>query len=249
MEKYIEMLKIYAIIVVPILILFYILFCLFLNDLHKLEYGKSNYLTFIPFFYFHSYFLGKVTFNKTVGWMLVGLDFISSKVELFGKDVTVIKDNVIRSAVGNIFFALQIILIVYGIYKYITLKKKIKAGITGQAAMAVNGSVNQTDPFAVQTPNANIPPNQYNPQNSTNPNYEPNPLSNVADASSISKLDPNITIDSIIHHAPDTTLQASANETLTTNIPTVETEIEVLDLNPTTELNQVSVDTNNPNNM
>ena len=115
--------------------------------------------------------------------------------------------------------------------------------------MAVNGSVNQTDPFAVQTPNANIPTNQYNPQNSTNPNYAPNPLSNVTDASSISKLDPNVTIDSIIHHAPDTTLQASANDSLTTNISTVETEIEVLDLNPTTELNQVSVDTNNPNNM
>ena len=231
----------------------YIAFTLFLNDFHKVLYGKGSVLIFIPFFFFQSYFLGKVCFNNAFGWGMVALGFVSSKTTLLGRNMTIIKDNQLRNTIAFIYIIIQVVLTIYAIIKFVRIKKQMKIGAAANAGNTGGqvpfGTINQTDPFAMQNPNSNIPPNQYNPQNSTNPNYAPNPLSNVADASSIGKLDPNITIDSIIHHAPDTTLQASANETLTTNTPTVETEIEVLDLNPTTELNQVSVDTNNPNNM
>lgn len=242
---------VYLVIIALIAFIPYIAFTLFLNGFHKILYGKGSFLIFIPFFFFQSYFLGKVCFNSAFGWGMVALGFVSSQTTLLGKNMTIIRDNQLRNTITTIYIIIQIVLIIYAIIKFVRIKKQMKMG-----AVAANGNtegqvplgpIDQTDPFAVQTPTQAMPANQINVQT-----IQPEAAAEESQTatiqptttSSIAGVDPNATIESIIHHAPATNSQEPA-----VSNATVESEVEQLDLNPTTEINTIPVDTNNPNNM
>ena len=165
MEQILKMILGITIIAFIIAIAIYIAEVIFLNKFNKLVYGKGTVLAWIPF-YCQSYLLGKLAFNKTVGWILVALDFVSSKVSLLGMDVTLIKDEKTRGVVGTIRTIIFIGILIYAIYKYFQLKKQVGGVIPGASQQTApqnavpNGAMNQTNPFANPSPVPNMTPNQ-----------------------------------------------------------------------------------------
>ena len=114
---------VYLVIIALIAFIPYIAFTLFLNDFHKILYGKGSFLIFIPFFFFQPYFLGKVCFNSAFGWGMVALGFVSYKTTLLGRNMTIIRDNQLRNTISTIYIIIQIVLIIYAIIKFVRIKK------------------------------------------------------------------------------------------------------------------------------
>ena len=81
MEGLIQMLLGFALIALVIGIVLYIVEAIFLNKYNKLVTGKGTILAWIPF-YFQAYLLGKLAFNKVVGWVLVAVEFATAKVKI-----------------------------------------------------------------------------------------------------------------------------------------------------------------------
>ena len=237
-----------ALIVLVIRIVIFIILAVFLNKFHKLLYGRDTALVWIPILPFQTYFLGKLAFNPAVGWILVIAEILSSNMEIFGYKIPSIREEM-ETRLGMIIFLIEIVIFIYAVIKYFKIKKQLMGGNYGGATTMSppptipNGPINQTDPFAVQNiptvPNQMpIVPNQMPivpnqgvmGQNVVQPNVAPTPVQ----APQNPKFDPNITIDSIIHHASDAAPAAP---------------IEQLDEGPIVPVNPAPVDTNNPNNM
>ena len=186
MEGIFQMLLGFALIALVIGIVLYIVEAIFLNKYNKLVTGKGTVLAWIPF-YFQSYLLGKLAFNKAVGWGLVAAEFATAKVKIGNIDVTLIKNESLRGTIGTIYTLVTICILIYAFVKYKNLKKSVVlnnnmvADGTNISAQAIpNTNVNPNDPFA-PNPNVGVEPMMQN-------------SNNILDAS--------VTIDSIIQKAP-----------------------------------------------
>ena len=186
MEGLIQMLLGFALIALVIGIVLYIVEAIFLNKYNKLVTGKGTIFAWIPF-YFQSYLLGKLAFNKVVGWALVAVEFATAKVKIGNIDVTLIKNESLRGTIGTIYTLATICILVYAFVKYKNLKKSVVLnnnmvddGTNINAQAIPNTNVNPNDPFA------------------PNPNVGVEPM--VQNSNNI--LDANVTIESIIQKAP-----------------------------------------------
>ena len=186
MEGIFQMLLGFALIALVIGIVLYIVEAIFLNKYNKLVTGKGTILAWIPF-YFQAYLLGKLAFNKVVGWVLVAAEFATAKVKIGNVDVTLIKNESLRSIMGTGYTLVTICILIYAFVKYKNLKKSVVLnnnmvddGTNISAQAITNTNVNQNDPFA-PNPNVGVEPKMQN-------------SNNILDAS--------VTIDSIIQKAP-----------------------------------------------
>lgn len=87
-----------------ILIAIYVVQAIFLSSFNKLVYGKGTWMAWVP--YCNTYLLGKLTFNETVGWVLVGTSILSMFV----------------SFLSPIYSLASFGLFIYAIVKYFQLK-------------------------------------------------------------------------------------------------------------------------------
>ena len=103
----------------------YVLQGIFLSKLNKLMYGKGTALAWIPFC--STYLLGKLTINKIVGYVLVGLNLltitITTSINGFEKKISILPQN-INSVLSNLLNITIVALLIYAIVKYLQLKKE-----------------------------------------------------------------------------------------------------------------------------
>lgn len=97
------------------MIVIYLLFCLLIFKLYKSQYGKNNYLSFIPII--NIYVLGSLLFGKIIGFMLFCGIFLIILLNIF----TV--DNYFVLIVSVIYMVILLIIFVYAIYTYINFKR------------------------------------------------------------------------------------------------------------------------------
>ncbi len=106
-----------------VIIVIYVALAIFLSKLNKLMYGKGTALAWIPIC--NIYLLGKLTVNKTVGWILVACSILTANTTTTINGVTTthsILPGALNSIV-SILYRLGIIgLFVYAIVKYVRLK-------------------------------------------------------------------------------------------------------------------------------
>ena len=76
LDIFLEIMFFSVIIAVIIAVVIYIIGSLFLSKFHKLLFGWGTVLAWLPFT--RTYILGKVTFNKTMGWIMVGCNLFLS---------------------------------------------------------------------------------------------------------------------------------------------------------------------------
>lgn len=108
-----------AFILLAFSLVIYLLVGKFLNDFNKLLYGKGTALAWIPFA--NIYLLGKLAFNKVVGWGLLILCAITSEYT-----ITINGDTEYYSIFpgsSKIYSIAVIGLLVYAIIKYNKIKK------------------------------------------------------------------------------------------------------------------------------
>ncbi len=116
-----------AIFIIILIFLVYIIQAIFLSKLNKLLNGSGTAMGWVPIA--NIYLLGKLTFNKIVGWILVVLilstgtltvtiNGVTNTYRLLPENVSVIESRVL--------VVLILILFIYAIRKYIKTKKKIK---------------------------------------------------------------------------------------------------------------------------
>lgn len=113
----------FAIIIFVIAIILYIVQAIFLNRFNKLVYGKGTALAWIPIC--NIYLLGKLTFNKTIGWILVICSILSSSFKITINGVTTthsILPEDLSDMLSLVYSIAVIGLFVYAIVKYIRLK-------------------------------------------------------------------------------------------------------------------------------
>ncbi len=115
----------FLIFVLLLIILIYILQAIFLSRFNKLVNGHGTAMGFVPIA--NIYLLGKLTFNRIIGWILVVLmlltgtltitiNGVESHYRLLPKDISVI--------VSRLLMILIIVLFIYAIVKYIKMKRK-----------------------------------------------------------------------------------------------------------------------------
>ena len=161
--------------IVFVLLIFFVIFaiCLaiyiavgiFLNKFNKLLYGQGNPLAFIPVG--NIYLLGKLSFNKAIGYILIGLNFclpVSRVViSLSGDHGEVIA--AFLSLLSSTSSMLSLVCLVVAIVKYNNIKK----GFLSASEVAYQS--NQTN---LQEAFKNINPNRNNIYNNQPYNNIPN---------------------------------------------------------------------------
>lgn len=148
------------VVAVVIILIVYVVLGIFLTKFHKLLYGKGSVCAWIPIA--NTYLLGKLTFNKTVGWILVVATFLTSEITTTVNGVSN-KFSVIPQG-STIFFIVRFALFIYAIIKY----GKIKKGEINKEVAAYQSnqfSFNATPP----TTNTQQPMNNTQPVNNTAP--------------------------------------------------------------------------------
>lgn len=118
-----------AIIIVMLIVVIaiYVAQAIFLNKFNKLVYGKGTALAWIPIC--NVYLLGKLTFNKIIGWLLVACVFLTSTVSTTINGETTTKTLLpsnINTIISNVYSIAVFGLFIYAIVKYVNLKKKPK---------------------------------------------------------------------------------------------------------------------------
>ena len=111
-------------VIILILITCYAILAVFLNNFNKKVYGTSTVMAWIPFA--NIYLLGKLTFNKDVGYGLIALFLLSGTLKMtFDKiSVTLSLPNVLQITLGAIFAGTFIATLIYGVQKYSDLENK-----------------------------------------------------------------------------------------------------------------------------
>ena len=111
-------------VIILILITCYAILAVFLNNFNKKVYGTSTVMAWIPFA--NIYLLGKLTFNKDVGYGLIELFLLSGTLKMtFDKiSVTLSLPNVLQITLGAIFAGTFIATLIYGVQKYSDLENK-----------------------------------------------------------------------------------------------------------------------------
>ncbi len=95
-----------------ILLIIYILISLFLNNFNKLKYGQGTILAYIPIL--NIYLLGKLTFNKPAGVILLIMYTTQNYLYKLTK----------LDILFNLYSLVTIIVIICTIIKYYNLKKR-----------------------------------------------------------------------------------------------------------------------------
>ena len=125
MEELFKFLMTFFLIVVAIAVLVYVLISLFLNKFNKLVYGKGTILAWIPIC--NIYLLGKLTINKTVGWILVACIFLTSTYTTTVNGVTTVHTILPANISGTISSTYNFVvfgLFIYAIIRYNQIKKR-----------------------------------------------------------------------------------------------------------------------------
>ena len=107
-------------------IVLYIVIGKFLDNFNKLKYGQGTALAWIPFC--RIYLLGKLTFNKIVGWVLIALLFVSAKyttTDSYGveKEFTIFGEKN-TEIISFIFGITCLVLLIYAIMLYKKMKNE-----------------------------------------------------------------------------------------------------------------------------
>lgn len=89
-----------------------------LNKFNKAVYGKNTWQAWVPFAQF--YLLGKLTFDKTVGWVLLVLSVVTGNLFIFD----VLKKKTAPTPLVSVFTIVCIGLLIYSFFKYSKLKSK-----------------------------------------------------------------------------------------------------------------------------
>lgn len=124
MNAFIEYSSKSAFLVLILIFIIYVVQAIFLSKFNKLVSGRGTAMGWVPIA--NIYLLGKLTFNRLVGWILVVLIFstatltvtingVENKYKLFSDDVNMVVSR---------FLALLILgLFIYAIIKYVDLKR------------------------------------------------------------------------------------------------------------------------------
>lgn len=124
MNAFIEYSSKSAFFVLILIFIIYVVQAIFLSKFNKLVSGRGTAMGWVPIA--NIYLLGKLTFNRLVGWILVVLIFstatltvtingVENKYKLFSDDVNMVVSR---------FLALLILgLFIYAIIKYVDLKR------------------------------------------------------------------------------------------------------------------------------
>lgn len=123
----------FAILLLVVALVAYVVLGIVLNKLNKIMYGKGTPMAWIPIC--NIYLLGKLTVNKVVGWILIGVSFLTATftttVNGVSKSYTILPEAV-NSVVSNIYSLVVFGLFIYAVVKYNKLKKSPGVGQTPQ---------------------------------------------------------------------------------------------------------------------
>ena len=119
MDNILEMAFMLLVITAIVLIIIYIILGIYLNKLNYILYGKKTPMAWIPIV--NIYLLGKLTFNKIVGWILIGCMFLQSETTVtingVSKTSSFLPEN-IKEPFSKVFSIVCVLLIIYSIIKY-----------------------------------------------------------------------------------------------------------------------------------
>ena len=110
-------------ILIIIVIICYVALAVFLNNFSKKVYGEPSVMAWIPFA--NIYLLGKLTFNREVGYGLVALFVLSGTLTLTYSSFTVILrlPHLLQTILGAIFAGALVSTIIFGLRKYDQLEE------------------------------------------------------------------------------------------------------------------------------
>lgn len=128
MNAFIEYSSILDKFILILVLIIYIIQAIFLSKFNKLVNGWSTAMGWVPIA--NIYLLGKLTFNKIVGWILVVLIFstatftitingVENQYRLLPNDVNTVVSTLLALVILGLF--------IYAIIKYISIKKKNKS--------------------------------------------------------------------------------------------------------------------------
>lgn len=146
------------ILVFAILVGIYIAFAIFLNKFNLLVYKQKTALAWIPIC--NIYLLGKLTVNKTVGWILVVTSFLTTKYTVTINNISKVYTFLptkLNYIVQGIYNVAVIGLLVYGIIKYNELKEKSKIEAISEQPVQATPPVQQAQPVQ-QTQSVQVAP-------------------------------------------------------------------------------------------
>lgn len=127
MNTFIEYSATWTIVILIFIFIIYVVQAIFLSKFNKLKNGYGTAMGWVPIA--NIYLLGKLTFNKIVGLLLVVLIFststltitingVENKYKLFPDDI--------NAVVSKLLMLLILELFIYAIIKYIRIKKEIR---------------------------------------------------------------------------------------------------------------------------
>ncbi len=102
-----------------VILVIFIVIGLFLNKFHKMLYGKGTACAFIPLA--QGYLLGKLTFNKTIGWVVVAATIILARTTTTINGVT--ETHELIPGGSNLVSLAKLGLLIYAIIKYNKINK------------------------------------------------------------------------------------------------------------------------------
>ena len=105
-------------------IFIYIIYCKFLSDFNRLKYGKGTAMAWFPIC--NSYLIGKLTFNKAAGWVMLALSLSGVRVSTtntYGE----VKEFAVYGEATNVVFVIfvifSILMIICAVVKYNEIKQ------------------------------------------------------------------------------------------------------------------------------
>lgn len=119
---FVMLFSVFYVLIIPII--FWIIDGIIINRLNKEMYGKTTALAWVPFC--NIYLLGKLTVNKTIGWVLVISNVLTANytttINGVQKTYSILPSS-ISSLLSSIVSTITFCLLIYAIIKYKRLKK------------------------------------------------------------------------------------------------------------------------------
>ena len=165
-----------AFVILAIILAIYIIVGIFLNKFNKLLYGYGTALAFIPIG--NVYLMGKLAFNKAVGYILIGLQFgiplTNSIIKYSTRGEVAASFLSLLSSLTGIF---NLVCLIVAIVKYNNIKKGF---LSAEAVAMQSDSTNIQEAFSSLNSNQNSNPynNQVNSQQFNNPNMQNQNMNN-----------------------------------------------------------------------
>lgn len=184
MDNILEMAFMLLVITSIVLIIIYIILGIYLNKLNYILYGKKTPMAWIPIV--NIYLLGKLTFNKIVGWILIGCMFLQSETTVtingVSKTSSFLPEN-IKEPFSKVFSIVCVLLIIYSIIKYYKLK-----------GMNTNTNINNNYDIQNSQPITNVADKQKEIYNNQNDELQQNVINNDT-VNTQSTMDSNVNIE------------------------------------------------------